>query len=72
MQDQQPSDIDTNEDKENKVSYPGLDYPIIPDSVVLTTLSRSQVRDFIAQAKDVLSKYFPEGRAATVPDSSES
>ena len=53
-------------------SYPGLDYPIIPDSEALETLSTSQIRDFIAEAKDRFSQYFPEGRAATVPDSHES
>jgi hypothetical protein len=53
-------------------SYPGLDYPIIPDSVVLQTLSTSQIRDFIAKAKDRFPQYFPGGRAATVPDSHES
>jgi len=62
MQDQQSSGIDTDEDVEEEVGYPGLDYPIIPDSVVLTTLSRSQAQDFIAEAKDDFNQYFPEDR----------
>jgi hypothetical protein len=42
---------------------PGLEgVPIISEEVVLTDLSESQLIDYVSQAKDAHSRYFPEGR----------
>jgi hypothetical protein len=46
---------------------PGLeDVPIIDENVELNDLSESQLIDYVRQAKDTYSRYFPEGHVPLV------
>jgi hypothetical protein len=48
-------------------SPPGLEgVPIISDDVELIELSESQLTDYVRQAKDTYSHYFPEGHEPLV------